>query len=42
MFDSGIFGGWKVWQVFFFFGWLDSSRVFFSGGGAGEGVFKSI
>ena len=26
IFYSGIFGGWKIWQVFF--GWLDLSRNF--------------
>ena len=27
IFNSGIFSGWKIWQVFF--GWLDLSRDFF-------------
>ena len=37
----GFFGGWKVWQVFFFFGWLDSSRVFFFGGRGGGGGYSN-
>ena len=41
MFDSGIFGGWKVWQVMIFL--IQVGFFFGSGGGGGGGViFKSI